>query len=120
MGHDEIRGTVHEVILDVLKERTPGREQINDGESLNRELGLSSLELARITAMLEMRLDADPFSQHVSVTSVRTVGDLSNAYITFLDAKDAPKPETDNLAAQSTDRAARRLEANRTRGPRSK
>ena len=47
---------------------------------LVEDLGLRSLDLARIIAKLEVKLDADPFAELVSVTSIRTPGDLCAAY----------------------------------------
>lgn len=44
------------------------------------DLGLKSLDLAHLIAALERRLGADPFLKLVPITSVRTVGDLCDAY----------------------------------------
>ncbi|MFL5339448.1 MAG: acyl carrier protein [Gemmataceae bacterium] len=44
------------------------------------DLGLKSLDLAHLIAALERRLKADPFLRLVPITSVRTVGDLCDAY----------------------------------------
>jgi hypothetical protein len=41
---------------------------------------LKSLAIARVIAMLELKYGIDPFSRHISVTSVKTVGDLVRAY----------------------------------------
>jgi acyl carrier protein len=47
------------------------------------DLGLTSLDLAHVIAALERLLKADPFLRLVSITSIRTVGDLCNAYRRF-------------------------------------
>lgn len=46
-------------------------------------LGLESLDLAHLIAALERRLHADPFLRLVSITSIRTVGDLCDAYVRY-------------------------------------
>jgi hypothetical protein len=47
---------------------------------LSATLGLSSLDLAFVVAELEAELGVDPFAKLVSITSVRSVGDLVRAY----------------------------------------
>lgn len=45
------------------------------------ELGLRSLDLAQLVAMLGRRLGVDPFLKDVPITQVRTVADLVAAYV---------------------------------------
>jgi acyl carrier protein len=52
-------------------------------DQLVDDLGLKSLDLAHLVAVLERRLNADPFLRLVSITSIRTVGDLCDAYSRF-------------------------------------
>jgi hypothetical protein len=52
----------------------------SDSMRLVEEIGLKSLAIARVIALLEIQYGVDPFSRHVSVTSVRTLGDLVRAY----------------------------------------
>lgn len=47
-----------------------------------RDIGLTSLELATVIARLELSLDLDPFAELISVTTIRTVGDMVAAYET--------------------------------------
>lgn len=54
--------------------------EIRNHHHLSSDLGLKSLDLAHLVALLEARLDADPFAHLVPITSVRTVGDLYSAY----------------------------------------
>lgn len=75
-----IREVVHEVVLEVVRERSPEHGVVADANRLAQDLGLKSLDLARILALLEVRLEGDPFAELVPVTSVRTVGDICNAY----------------------------------------
>ena len=49
-------------------------------DKLNATLGLTSLDLAFLVAELEAELGVDPFAKLVSITSVRSVGDLVRAY----------------------------------------
>lgn len=43
-------------------------------------IGLKSLDLARLVAELEEELGFDPFAEMIPITSIRTVGDLVEAY----------------------------------------
>jgi acyl carrier protein len=77
------RETVKAVLLEIVNEVTKPAEEIEDLDEqqlLVDQLGLTSLDLARLVAVLEMELDTDPFSDEVPITGVRTVGDLLNAY----------------------------------------
>ncbi len=73
--------------------------------TLTYDLGLRSLDLAQIVATLEMMLGADPFAQLVPITSVRTVGDLFDAYALALRGSAGP------TAAIDAGRAAARRQA---------
>ncbi|MFC8535821.1 phosphopantetheine-binding protein [Streptomyces sp. NPDC057249] len=44
------------------------------------ELGLNSLMLAQLLIELESELDVDPFEEQFSITDMRTVQDLVDAY----------------------------------------
>jgi acyl carrier protein len=77
------RETVKAVLLDIVNEVTrPATEivDLDEDQLLVDQLGLTSLDLARLVAVLEMELDTDPFSDEVPITGVRTVGDLLDAY----------------------------------------
>ncbi|MEV0092291.1 phosphopantetheine-binding protein [Streptomyces sp. NPDC050738] len=50
------------------------------------ELGLNSLFLAQLLIQLELELGVDPFEDRFSITDMRTVRDLVNAYEKALDA----------------------------------
>ncbi|HVC96393.1 MAG TPA: hypothetical protein VND64_22095 [Pirellulales bacterium] len=77
---DHIEEKVHEVVLRVCRQRTPAISKIDNGQRLTGELGLASLDFARIIAILEMDLGTDPFSCQSPITGMRTVGDLCDAY----------------------------------------
>ncbi|MFJ6067461.1 acyl carrier protein [Streptomyces tendae] len=74
----------HEVIkaavLEIVNEVDGPRDQVEEDQLLVDQLGLSSLHLARIVAVLEVELGIDPFSDGASITGVRTIGDLLRVY----------------------------------------
>lgn len=76
----EIKQQVHEAILKVVRQRSPEIESVDAGQALVGELGLKSLDIARLVAVLEMQVGIDPFARLVSITDIRTVGDLASAY----------------------------------------
>ena len=72
----QIESIVHGRIRALLAERVGEF----GSEKLSATLGLSSLDLAFLVAELEAELGVDPFAKLVSITSVRSVGDLVRAY----------------------------------------
>ncbi|MEV2215093.1 phosphopantetheine-binding protein [Streptomyces sp. NPDC050997] len=74
------RDTVKATLLEIVNEVAGPVEQLDEDQLLVDQLGLESLHLARLVAVLELELDTDPFSADVPITSVRTVGDLLQAY----------------------------------------
>jgi acyl carrier protein len=77
---DAIEVLIHDKIRALLSRRAPRSRAISGTANLNAELGLTSLDLAFLVAELEAELGVDPFAQRASITSVRTVNDLVNAY----------------------------------------
>ncbi len=75
-----IERMIHEAILHILDERDEGPRDITDAAMLHADLGLGSLDLAQLVAVLESQLQADPFEHLVAITEMRTVGDLCRAY----------------------------------------
>ena len=61
-------------------ERVPDFDRVAPRTEARRGVGPDVDGLARIVASLEMKLDVDPFAEDVAITSIRTVGDLCNAY----------------------------------------
>ncbi len=87
---DNLNETILAVVRGVVKEKSPEIASIRPDQLLVEDLGLRSLDLARIIAKLEAKLDADPFSELVSITSIRTPGDLCAAYAKcFADGEDS-------------------------------
>ncbi len=74
------RETVLAALLEIVNEVAGPVEHLDEDRLLVDQLGLESLHLARLVAVLELELDTDPFSDEVPITSVRTVGDLLQAY----------------------------------------
>lgn len=77
---DKISQIVIEEILSILGEKGDIAFDIHFKDSLNANLGITSLELARLVFVLEEKFNYDPFYEDISITSVRTVEDLVNAY----------------------------------------
>ena len=76
----QIESIVHGRIRAVLAERAGEVARLSATDKLSATLGLSSLDLAFLVAELEAELGVDPFAKLVSITSVRSVGDLVRAY----------------------------------------
>lgn len=76
----QIESVVHDKIRAVLAERVGEVGSLSGADKLSATLGLSSLDLAFLVAELEAELGVDPFAKLVSITSVRSVGDLVQAY----------------------------------------
>ncbi|MCC5622299.1 hypothetical protein [Nostoc sp. CHAB 5715] len=71
---------IHETVLQIVQQQSSTISEIKNDQKLNTELSFSSLDLAQLVAVLELKLEADPFAKLVPITSIRTVGDLYNAY----------------------------------------
>lgn len=77
----DVRAVVYEVVRQVAADEGITLQQLSDSSSLVEEVGLRSLHVARLLAILEVRLGVDPFaSGEIGMTSIRTVGDLCAAY----------------------------------------
>jgi len=76
----ELERAIHEAVLEVARQRRDDLKAVAEDQRLTEDLGLGSLDLAQLVAMLEIRLGLDPFSTQTSVAAVRTVGDLCAAY----------------------------------------
>jgi hypothetical protein len=101
---DHIQRAVHEVVLRVARQVTPALSGVENGQRLTADLGLKSLDLARIVAVLELELGSDPFASLAAITDMRTVGDLCTAYRKALSASARPTPAVP--LTSSLDRAA--------------
>jgi len=97
---DNLNETILAVVRGVVKEKSPEIAAVRPDQLLVEDLGLRSLDLARIIAKLEAKLDADPFAELVSITSIRTPGDLCAAYAKCFaaDEDSAPAAEAEPAA----------------------
>jgi acyl carrier protein len=78
---ENLEQIIHDVILNVAQEESLDLVDLQNSHKLVDDLGFKSLDLARILAILELKLGVDPFTSNlVAITDVRTVGDLCAAY----------------------------------------
>ncbi|MCB0193850.1 MAG: acyl carrier protein [Anaerolineae bacterium] len=105
---------VRDVIRAVAQEESIELVDLHDAQRLVDDIGLKSLDLARILAILELKLGVDPFSSNlVSITDVRTVGDLCAAYNTGMQDRSAEETLPDVEQSQHRTRARREGVQNR-------
>lgn len=107
---DKYDAAVHQVLTDLMEEERSETNELNKDDRLVEDLGFSSLNMARIIAILEDQFGTDPFSKSVAITSIRTVGDLAGAYRQTLEAE-ARDPVRVTPLTQSQQRAAARRAA---------
>lgn len=93
----EIRKAVRDQVALILEEKELPARDIKSEDLLNVDLGLTSLDLAILVTTLEIQLRADPFQELVAITSVRTIGDLEDAYLQFF-SKTGDGVQDDELA----------------------
>ena len=98
-----VRGTV----ASVMRERGLDTAGIQDEARLSDTLGLKSMDLAQIVLRLEDDLGVDPFRQ-MPITSIRTVGDLVQAYAITLGVAFGTAPGGQDMAAEMEAARARR------------
>ncbi|MGB0384783.1 MAG: acyl carrier protein [Ardenticatenaceae bacterium] len=109
---NNLNQTIYSTIQRVAKRQSLEVGAIHDQDALVDNLGLKSLDLARMIAILELKLDLDPFAELVSITSIRTVGDLCAAYAKCFEVQNGSAtqnstPEAEPAAGASTSRRAR-------------
>ncbi len=107
-----VEETVNSTIAAVMAARDLDPGGIEPLATLSETLGLRSLDLAQIVLTLEDDLDIDPF-QTIPITSIRTVGDLTDAYLVSLGLSDRALPGTQDMAAEMEAAKARRARRRR-------
>jgi acyl carrier protein len=107
-----VADTVNSTIAAVMAARDLDPGGIEPLARLSETLGLRSLDLAQIVLTLEDDLDIDPFQQ-IPITSIRTVGDLTDAYLVSLGLSDSTLPGTQDMAAEMEAAKARRTRRRR-------
>ncbi|MFQ5565792.1 MAG: acyl carrier protein [Paracoccaceae bacterium] len=105
---ETVTGTVAAVMT--ARDLDPG--MIEPQARLSETLGLRSLDLAQIVLTLEEELKVDPF-QTIPITSIRTVGDLTDAYLVSLGLSDRAVPGTQDMEAEMDAAKARRVRRRR-------
>jgi len=105
----EVESIVHTAVLAVMSEKGLQGHAVANTDHVVATLGFSSLDLAVLLAQLEIALEGDPFAELISVTTVRTVGDICDAYCRFF-AGEQPSTELEDRAF---DRAQRRVQTER-------
>jgi acyl carrier protein len=113
----DLKQIIYATIQSVMEDLDFAVTAIHDHDALVDDLGLKSLDLARIVAILELKIEVDPFAELVSVTSIRTVGDLCAAYAqcfaTPPSAASTNSTKSDELEPSQTDPRARQRELRR-------
>ena len=99
-------------IAAVMSQRGLDTAGIAPEAKLSDTLGLKSMDLAQIVLNLEDDLETDPF-QTIPITSIRTVGDLINAYSASLGIGGATAPGGQDMAAEMAAAKARRADRRR-------
>ena len=109
---DRVSQTIFETISTLMAQRGLETAGLDKTAKLVDTLGLKSMDIAEVVLLLEDELEIDPF-QEIPITSVRTVGDLINAYLITLDPASAPVAETDSANKQPTPGVSRRADRRR-------
>ncbi len=107
-----VEETVKSTIAAVMTARDLDPGIIERLARLSETLGLRSMDLAQIVLTLEDDLNIDPF-QTIPITSIRTVGDLSDAYLVSLGLSDRALPGTQDMSAEMEAATARRARRRR-------
>jgi acyl carrier protein len=66
--------------IEATLRRLAETDRIEPNARLVKDLGLDSMDLAELVAVLELELGMDPFAERVSIADVHTVADLLAAY----------------------------------------
>jgi acyl carrier protein len=107
-----VEQAVYTAVQRVAAEKSLAVGHVQAHYALVDDIGFSSLDLARIIAIAELALDANPFASLVPITSIRTVGDLCVAYAKCF----ADGAEASSLAAAADASSERAPPATRRRG----
>jgi acyl carrier protein len=81
LARTDVRAVVLEEIRTFLAEESDGAVAEVTGQERVHELGLNSLQWARLVIQLEAEVGADPFAgDEVAISDIRVVDDLVAAY----------------------------------------
>ncbi len=107
-----VEETINSTIAAVMAARELDPGGIEPLSRLSDTLGLRSLDLAQIVLTLEDDLKIDPFQTN-PITSIRTVGDLTDAYLVTLGLSDRAVPGAQDMSAEMEAAKARRARRRR-------
>lgn len=123
---EDLEQTIHEIVLHIVQQKTETIKKVENHNHLTQDLGFRSLDLAQLVSILEFKLGVDPFAKLVPVTSIRTVGDVCDAYRLCFSSDQEPAAVRSLPQRQARGEARRRASAkqrgvrngvrNRTRG----
>jgi len=71
---------LQEAIAEIQQQQQYEPVSIVESSELVAEIGLQSLDIAQLVAMLEVKLEKDPFANGATLESVTTAGQLSRLY----------------------------------------
>jgi acyl carrier protein len=77
---NEIKEKINNVIKTIQLQNDFKQKELLEDAEIMRDLGFASLDVAQLIAMLEIELGVEPFSAGVSITDIRTVGELHATY----------------------------------------
>ena len=112
---DQLKQQIYATVQSVVSEEGIDVSEIHDHDALGDDLGLKSIDIARIIAMLELQLAVDPFAELVPITSVRTVGDLWAAYAKCFSQESGTQESRSQEAQESLKPQTRRRQGGRQR-----
>lgn len=101
-----VEEAVEATIAEIMAARDLDPSAIDLTAKLSETLGLRSMDLAQIVLTLEDDLNTDPFQQ-IPITSIRTVGDLTRAYLVSLGLSDDSSPGMQDMAAEMAEAKTR-------------
>jgi len=71
---------VSNVVLELIRRNAPATTHVDLDDELVNKLGLQSLDIAELAAVLEEKFQYDPFANGYPVGRLRTIRDLCVAY----------------------------------------
>lgn len=105
---ENLEAIIYEAIRELAEFRELALPSLRGSMHLIADLGLKSLDLAHLVAVLESKLGVDPFARLIPITSVRSIDDLCAAYRKCLaGTTDAPQDFEESLRRAEARRRSR-------------
>lgn len=103
MEIQDIRNAVKKIIQQVAIEQAKPIEKIEMQLSIVDELGFTSLEVATLTALLEIEFGVDPFALDIAnITEIRTVEDIADLYYRCLSRTGESTEKEKNVSSENS------------------